>query len=48
MTHSVQRGFDESGHQTLLLTASLAAPKARRDAENGAIAELRTLGFLED
>jgi hypothetical protein len=32
----------------MLLTASLAAPKARRDEEKGAIAELRTLGFVEE
>lgn len=48
MTDSVLRGFDESSDQTLLLAASLAAPKARRDAEKGAIAELRALGLLED
>ncbi|WP_035212327.1 hypothetical protein [Achromobacter marplatensis] len=48
VTDSVLRGFDESNDQTLLLAASLAAPKARRDAEKGAIAELRALGFLED
>lgn len=46
-THSVLRGFDASDDQAMLLTASLAAPKARREEEKGAIAELRTLGFLE-
>jgi len=48
VTHSVLRGFDASDDQAMLLTASLAAPKARREEEKGAIAELRTLGFLED
>ena len=45
---SVLRGFDESDKPAMLLTASLGAPKKRRDEELGAIAELRTLGFLED
>ncbi len=45
---SVLRGFDESDHPAMLMAASLAAPKKRRDEELGAIAELRTLGFLED
>ncbi len=47
VTGSVLRGFDESSDPAMLLTASLAAPKKRRDEEKGAIAELRTLGFLE-
>lgn len=45
---SVLRGFDESDKPAMLLAASLGAPKKRRDEELGAIAELRTLGFLED
>lgn len=40
--------FDESDRPAVLLTASMCAPKKRRDEELGAIAELRTLGFLED
>ncbi|MGE8687533.1 MAG: hypothetical protein ACN6PJ_10380 [Achromobacter sp.] len=31
-----------------LLAASLAAPKARCEEEQGAIAELRKLGFVEE
>lgn len=46
--HSILQAFDESSDATHLLTVSLAARKARRDEEKGAIAELRTLGFLED
>jgi hypothetical protein len=45
---SVLHSFDESPNPSMLLTASLAAPKARRDEEKGAIAELRTLGFVEE
>lgn len=45
---SVLRGFDESDRPAMLLTASMGAPKKRRDEELGAIAELRTLGFLEE
>jgi hypothetical protein len=45
---SVLHGFDKSPDRSMLLTASLAAPKARRDEEKGAIAELRTLGFVEE
>ena len=45
---SVLQGFDESPAQSKLLTAALAAPKARREEEKGAIAELRTLGFVEE
>lgn len=48
VTDSVLRGFDESDTQSMLLTASLGAPKARREQEKGAIAELRKLGFVED
>ena len=48
VTDSVLRGFDESDTQSMLLTASLGAPKARREQEQGAIAELRKLGFVED
>jgi hypothetical protein len=48
LAHSVLQSFDASSDSTRLLTVSLAAPKARRDEERGAIAELRTLGFLED
>ncbi|EGP46392.1 hypothetical protein AXXA_11001 [Achromobacter insuavis AXX-A] len=42
------RGFDESDRPAMLLTASMGAPKKRRDEELGAINELRALGFLED
>lgn len=45
---SVLRGFDESDRPAMLLAASMGAPKKRRDEELGAIAELRTLGFLEE
>ena len=45
---SVLRGFDESDKPAMLLTASMGAPKKRRDEELGAIQELRRLGFLED
>ncbi len=45
---STLHGFDSSPTQSMLLTASLAAPKARREEEKGAIAELRTLGFVEE
>ena len=45
---SVLRGFDESDAPAMLLTASMGAPKKRRDEELGAINELRALGFLED
>ncbi|OCZ88890.1 hypothetical protein A7P25_18000 [Achromobacter xylosoxidans] len=45
---SVLRGFDESDRPAMLLTASMGAPKKRRDEELGAIQELRRLGFLED
>lgn len=47
-TASVLQSFDESPQQSILLTASLAAPKARRDEEKGAITELRALGFVEE
>ena len=46
VTDSVLRGFDESDTQSMLLTASLGAP--RREQEKGAIAELRRLGFVEE
>ena len=45
---SVLRGFDESDAPAMLLTASMGAPKKRRDEELGAINALRALGFLED
>ena len=45
---SVLRGFDESDASAMLLTASMGAPKKRREEELGAINELRALGFLED
>lgn len=47
VTHSVLQGFDERDAQRMLLTASLGAPKARRDEELAAIAALRSLGFLQ-
>ena len=47
VTDSVLRGFDESDTQSMLLAASLAR-RARREQEQGAIAELRKLGFVED
>lgn len=40
--------FAESPNQSMLLTATLAAPKAWWDEAKGAIAELRTLGFVEE
>ncbi|SSW66567.1 hypothetical protein [Achromobacter agilis] len=48
LADSVLRGFDASDEPSLLLAASLAAPKARREEEKGAIAELRRLGFVEE